>query len=123
MILKLRNEKIFIEKNSVPEHVDNIIVMYDFELGTNHYGVKLTIDDTVVHYGNYLTFKYDSNKPSVNLKVELYDTHDTVMRTYTGTFNYYKTCLIGDDKLIDMHKELERLTILVKELQEKGEVI
>ena len=123
MILKLRNDKIIIDRNNVPEKVDDIIITYDFELGTNHYDVKLTVDDAHVHYGNNLRFKYDSPRSSIDMKVELIDTHGTIMRTYTGTYQYYKMCAIGEQKLIDVYKELERLYIENKELKERGEVI
>ena len=123
MILKLRNDKIIIDRNNVPEKVDDIIITYDFELGTNHYNVKLTVDDIHIHYGNNLRFKYDSPKSSIDMKVELIDTHGTVMHTYTGTYPYYKMCAIGEQKLIDVYKELERLYIENKELKERGEVI
>lgn len=123
MILKLRNGNITVEHNRVPERVNNIVVMYDFETGTNHYDVKLTVDDSVVHYGNNLVFKYDSPKDKIDLKVELLDTHNTVMRVYTGSFNYYKMSAIGDDTLINVYKELDRLYAENKKLKEQGEVI
>ena len=123
MILKLRNNEITVFNNSVPENVNNIKIMYDFETGTNHYDVKLTVDDTVVHYGNTLIFKYDSPKDKIDLKVELIDTHGTVMRTYTGSFNYYKMSAIGDDTLINVYKELDRLYAENQKLKEQGEVI
>ena len=123
MILKLRNKEIIIDKNNIPERVDGIILTYDFELGTNHYNVRLTINGEVVHYGNNLKFSYDSDKDYVDLQVDLLDIHNTITRTYTGHFNYYKMSLIGDDKLIDLYKEIERLTLENQKLKEKGEVI
>ena len=46
MILKLRNGKILIEENTIPSDVYNTEVLYDYELGTNHYTTVLTIDGT-----------------------------------------------------------------------------
>lgn len=123
MILKLRDGNITILNNSTPEHVEELKITYDFETGTNHYNVKLTIDDTVVQYGNNIIFKYDSPNNTINLKVELLDTHDNIMHVYTGSFNYYKMCSIGDDRLINIYKEIQKLYDELLKIKEQGEVI
>ena len=122
MILKLRNGKILIENNTVPSDVHNTIVCYDYELGTNHYKTLLYIEDKV-YEGSAVNTQIDYNKPQIEFKVELIDTHNRVVRKYTGTYIYLKLCLIGTSEITDIYKQLELLYNENVKLKEQGEVI
>lgn len=122
MILKLRNGKILIEENTIPSDVYNTEVLYDYELGTNHYTTVLTIDGTT-YTGNNPKINLDLNKDKINFKVELFDSHNKSMRIYTGVYNYLKLCLIGTSNLMDVYKQLEILYNENVKLKEQGEVI
>lgn len=122
MILKLRNKKIIIEENSIPSDVHHTPITYDYELGTNHYRTILTIENSTYEGLNpEVNLDYDRN--DLNIRVELYDTHSTLMRTYTGTYKYLKLCLIGTDNLMDIYKQLKLLYNENVKLKEQGEVI
>lgn len=123
MILKLRNNTILIEQNNVPENVNSMYIQYDFELGTNHLYPRLIVNDVHVFEGNHIKVSLDYPVDTLKLIVELYDTHNTIIRRYTQTFNYYKMCTLGDAQHIDIYKELERVYKEIKEIKEKGEVI
>lgn len=122
MILKLRNGKILIEENTIPSDVYNTEVLYDYELGTNHYTTVLTIDGNT-YTGNNPKINLDLNKSKINFKVELFDSHNKSMRIYTGVYNYLKLCLIGTSNLMDVYKQLEILYNENVKLKEQGEVI
>lgn len=122
MILKLRNEKIIIEGTRIPALCVGVPISFDYELGTNHYKTVLTVSDKK-YIGVYHVIPLDLLEDEVTFKVELLDTHDTIMRTYTGTFTYIKMCMVGDKKLIDMYEELQKLYKENQELKEKGELI
>lgn len=122
MILKLRNGKILIENNSIPSDVYNTVIQYDYELGTNHYKTILYIEDAV-YEGNAPQINLDYNKTNLNLKVELIDTHDRVVRSYGGTYAYLKLCLLGTPNLIDIFEQLKLLYNENIKLKEQGEVI
>lgn len=123
MILKLRNKRVIIEENTVPDRVNDIQIKYDYELGTNHYKTVLTLNETQFYVGYNPIVSLDTDKSTVIFKVDLYDTHNKLVREYTGTYNYCKLCLVGTSKLMDVYKELKRLSKENKELKEKGEVI
>jgi len=122
MILKLRNGKILIEENSIPSDVRNTEISYDYELGTNHYDIVLHIEDTI-YKGVNPKVNLDFNKDTINLQVELFDTHGTSMRKYIGKYKYLKLCLIGTSELMDIYKQLELLYNENVKLKEQGEVI
>lgn len=122
MILKLRNGKITIEDNSVPELTRNVCIAYDYELGTNHYTTLLHANN-ITHVGPVANVALDFETPIINLKVELLDTHNRVVKTYTGSFKYIKMCLIGTSELVNVYKKLQELQEENTRLKEKGEVI
>ena len=122
MILKLRNNKIIIQDNTIPSYVFGTSVSYDYELGTNHYTPILYIKDDV-YTGTNPIVKLDLDTHEVNLRVELQDTHGKCMRVYTGTYTYIKLCLIGTSELMDVYKQLELLYNENVKLKEQGEVI
>ena len=122
MILQLRSDKIYVRENTVPEYLGAVSIRYDFELGTNHYRPVLSVNG-VVYEDISPTITLDLNTPTVVFKVDLYDSHARIVKTYTGTFNYLKLCLVGTDTLVDI---LEKAKELYKEnikLKEQGEVI
>lgn len=122
MILQLRNKKIHLKENTVPSSVDAVTIRYDFELGTNHYKPVLTINSTVYN-DIFPTVPLDLNTDKLNIRVDLYDTHGRIMRSYSNTFNYKRLCLIGTDTLVDIYKKLQEVYKENIELKEKGEVI
>ncbi len=122
MILKLRNNNIIIEDNSIPVDVRKAKIIYDYELGTNHYKTILKINDKVYEGPNPIA-DLDLKSDTLLLKVELLDTHNRLMRTYTGTYKYIKLCLIGNTKLIDTYEQLKVLQEENTKLKEQGEVI
>ena len=119
MILQLRNNKISIKNNNVPEYMNSVRIVYDYELGTNHYKTVLYINGVEFHKQDKLEF----DTPVLEFKVELYDTHSTLMKVYTGEFLYTKLCLIGDSKLMNVYKQLQQLQEENKQLKEQGEVV
>ena len=71
----------------------------------------------------YVKDVYKVDTDTVKIKVELLDTHDSVIRVYEGTFKYLKLCLIGEQSVVDIYEELQRLYKENQELKEKGDVI
>ena len=122
MILKLRNGKILIEENSIPSDVSNTEISYDYELGTNHYGTVLIVNDDV-YRGLNPKVNLDLGGNEINLQVKLLDSRKRVIRKYTGTYKYLKLCLIGTSELMDVYKQLELLYNENVKLKEQGEVI
>lgn len=122
MIIQLRNESITIKQNNIPEYINKVFISYDYELGTNHYTPVLYIEDKVFK-GNNIDIELDLNVDRVNMKVELLDTHNTIMKVYTGVYTYFKTCTIGDRQHIDLYEEIDRLNEELKKLKEKGDVV
>ena len=122
MTLKLRNGKIYIEDNTTPERADAVHISYDYELGTNHYKTVLTVDGKQYAPSTNILPMYNFTD-TVILKVELFDSHDTLMRVYEGTFSFMRLCLIGTKELIDIYDEVQFLQQENKELREKGDVI
>ena len=122
MILQLRSDKIYVRENTVPEYLGAVSIRYDFDLGTNHYRPVLSVNG-IVYEDISPTITLDLDTPTVVFKVDLYDSHARVVKTYTGTFNYLKLCLVGTDTLVNI---LEKAKELYKEnikLKEQGEVI
>ena len=122
MILQLKDNKINIKKNNIVEYVNRVLLSYEYELGTNHYTPVLYIADKV-YRGNNIFVELDLNLDRVNMKVELLDCNDVVMRVYESTYTYFKTCTIGDRQHIDLYEEIERLNNIIKRLEEKGDVV
>lgn len=122
MILQLKDNKINIKKNNIVEYVNRVLLSYEYELGTNHYTPVLYIADKV-YKGNNIFVELDLNLDRVNMKVELLDCNNVVMRVYESTYTYFKTCTIGDRQHIDLYEEIERLNNIIKNLEEKGDVV
>lgn len=122
MILKLRNKQITIEEGGIPAFTAGVSIRYDYELGTNHYKTLLYINDQL-YKGMYPLVPLDLDTDEIKIKVELLDTHDSVIRKYEGTFKYLKLCLIGEQSIVDIYEELQRLYKENQELKEKGDVI
>lgn len=122
MILKLRNKKIIIDNTGTPELVSGVPIVFDYELGTNHYKTRLIVNGTI-YRGNNFIVPLDYNTNTLSLTVELLDSRNIVMCTYKGAFSYLKLCLIGDSEIRNLYNEVARLTKENKELKEKGDVI
>lgn len=123
MILQLRSESIMVKSPYIPENIDNTKISYVFELNTNQYRPKLYIGSDV-YYGNniYVDFsKYTES--TLDIKVELLDNVNRVMRTYTNSFRMYRTFALGTQEQIDVYKELIKARNKIRELEERGEVI
>jgi hypothetical protein len=122
MILKLRDGKILISNNTIPSETSGTYITFEYELGTNHYDTVLSVNGHM-YYGKNPKIELDFEDPLLTFKVDLYDVNKRLMRTYEGTYNYLKLCLIGNNNLIDIHKQLELLYNENEKLKEKGEVI
>lgn len=122
MILKLNKKTIEIFQNNVPDNIHKVDITYEFELGTNHLTPVLEINNKQF-IGNNIVIDLDYPQDYINLQVKLIDVHGNIVKLYTGTFLYYKMCIIGDQRFIDIFYELRRLYKENKELKEKGEVI
>lgn len=122
MILKLRNKRIIIEDNQIPEDVYNTHIVYDYELGTNHYKTVLQIENDV-YFGNSPKVNLDYNIDEINFNVKLIDVHGRCVREYSGVYRFKKLCLIGIHELMDVYKQLKQLQEENTKLKEQGEVI
>lgn len=122
MILKLNKKTIEVFQNNVPDNIHKVDITYEFELGTNHLTPVLEINNKQF-IGNNIVIDLDYPHDYINLQVKLIDVHGNIVKLYTGTFIYYKMCIIGDQRFIDIFHELRRLYKENKELKEKGEVI
>lgn len=122
MILKLRNKKITIENIGTPECTASVPIVFDYELGTNHYKTHTTIMG-ITYVGSYITVPLDLHTSVLPIMVELLDDHDKVMRRYTGTFSYLKLCLIGTTDIFNIYEQLHQVSKELQELKEKGDVI
>ena len=122
MIIQLRNSEIIIKQNNIPEYVNKVFISYDYELGSNHYTPILYIEDKTF-VGNNIDIELDLNVDRVNMTVDLIDSHNTVMKRYTGVYTYFKTCTIGDRQHIDLYEEIDRLNEEIRKLKEKGDVV
>jgi hypothetical protein len=122
MKLKLRNKKIIIENNKIPEPAQATPIVYDYELGTNHYKTVLTVN-TETYEGTNITVNLDILGSTVSLQVDLYDINDRLIRTYKAEPKFCKLCLVGTQQLMDVYEELQKLYKENQELKEKGDVI
>ena len=122
MILTLRNNKITVHQNAIPESVYSVHIKYEFELGTNHLTPMLYINSKT-YRGDNINIPLDYNKPTIYIKVELLDSYNKPVKVYTGTFNYYKTCTIGDSDHVNLYRKITQLEEKITKLEEKGEVI
>lgn len=122
MILTLRNNKITVHQNAIPESVYSVHIKYEFELGTNHLNPVLYINDNI-YKGDDINIPLDYGKPVIYIKVELLDSYNRPVKVYTGTFNYYKTCTIGDADHVNLYRKITQLEEKITKLEEKGEVI
>jgi hypothetical protein len=125
MILQLSNQKIKVLPMRIPEPKNYLQIRYGFEAGTNHLYPVLTIGKEV-YRGDQVFI--DVTKIGLNeqttFKVELLDSNQQVIKTYTMTVQQHDYILFGQKPLrpdVDMYiKELEAEIIRLKEI---GEVI
>lgn len=122
MILKLNNKTIKVFQNNVPDNIHKVDITYEFELGTNHLTPVLEANGKQF-IGNNIVIDLDYPQDTINLQVKLLDAYGNIVKLYTGTFLYYKMCVIGDLRFTDIFYELTRLYKENRELREKGEVI
>ena len=122
MILKLNNKTIKVFQNNVPDNVHKVDITYEFELGTNHLTPVLEVNGKQ-YIGNNIVIDLDYPHETIKLQVKLLDAYGNLVKLYTGTFLYYKMCVIGDLRFTDVFSELTRLYKENRELREKGEVI
>lgn len=122
MILKLRNNKIEILQNDVPDNIKNIQIYYDFEYGTNHLSPVLNVMGNVYN-GKSPMISLNKIVDNLDMVVYLCDHYGTIIKTYKGSFICYNMLRIGDANIINIHKELERVYSELKKIKEIGEVI
>lgn len=120
MILKLHKKKVHVIQNKVPEHVNKMTINYIYETGTNHLHPQLFINGILY---NRKVIRLDLKEPGINIVVNLLDSHNNIVHTYTGTFEYYKMCAIGTSELVNVYEELQRAYDEIEKLKTEGEVI
>jgi hypothetical protein len=150
MILKLVDNKIIVETMFVPELKKHTYIEYVFEHNTKHLHPVLYIngadfkgDKTFIDFN-----KYDLNN-TLTLKVELLDDQGKVVRSYQSELEYNEYQILGikpirpdiEDYLYKLEEEIralkqniimlqeqhtqetDRLDTIIKELEEKGEIV
>lgn len=122
MILQLYNKQIIIKGNESPENIINTKVTYMYELGTNHLVPVLTINGKS-YKGDPANVSFDYDMSSLNLRVDLLDGFNTIIKSYTGTFPLYRTFTLGTQEHINVYKALIEANEKIKQLQEEGDVI
>lgn len=131
MIVELKQGKVLIHPMKVPEPAHKVYVKYIYEDKTNHLLPRLTIG-THIRMGDDIfidTTEYVHGE--LPIKVELLDGTFGVVRTYVGTLQYHKYCIVGakpirpdlDEHIHSLNKAIDRLNLRIKELEELGEVI
>jgi hypothetical protein len=150
MILKLVENKIIVETMFVPELKKHTYIEYVFEHNTKHLHPVLYINGA--DFKGHKTFidfnKYDLNN-TLTLKVELLDDQGKVVRSYQSELEYNEYQILGikpirpdiEDYLYKLEEEIcalkqsiimlqeqhtqetNRLDTIIKELEEKGEIV
>lgn len=123
MKLTLSEGQILIERCAVPFAPSSVLIDYAFEKGTAHLIPRLTVNK-VQYKGDHPLISLLPLKDTCKLVVELLDTYDRVVKTYTSTFNVNNFITLGElpinRNMIQYIVELEKRII---ELEEKGEVL
>lgn len=147
MIVILQEGKVVIKDTQLLECTDRVYIEYVYEKGTDHLLPRLTITKKGL-YKNEWTGDHtyidvsDIKADVVTLKVELLDAKYRVIRSYISDIPFNKYVVFGNKpvrpdveayirsmqthiaELLQEHQlEIERLNQVIKELEEKGEVI
>jgi hypothetical protein len=148
MILKLINGKVLIETMFVPELAERTYVEYVFETNTQHLQPVLYFNEKIFR-GNKQYINITLEQQIVNIKVELLDNNNHIVRTYVSNLPYNVYQILGnkpirpdiEDYLYKLEEEIRllkqavldeqqkfveeqtRLNEIIKEIEEKGEII
>ncbi len=132
MIIELNNGKPKIQPMRIPELTNRTFIQYAYEAGTNHLRPRLTINHSVfIGDRIFVDMSPGFEGETVNLKVELLDGNSRVLHTYEDVVNFYNYQVFGEKPvrpdvevyINNLYKEISRLQQVIKELEEKGEVI
>jgi len=143
MILKLIDGKILIQTMFVPELRLNTYIQYEFEEGTSHL-------HPVLYFGNqifkgdriFIDIKDEVKAGDVVVKVELLDYKNNIIHIYESKVAYNVYHILGEkpirpdieDYLYKLEKEIRvlketlinetnRLNQVIRDLEEKGEIV
>ena len=143
MILKLIDGKILIQVMFVPESKSNTYIQYEFEEGTAHL-------HPVLYFGNqifkgdriFIDIKDEVKAGDVVVKVELLDHQNKIIHIYESKIAYNIYQVLGqkpirpdiEDYLYKLEEKIRllkqelieeqvRLNAIIKEIEEKGEII
>jgi hypothetical protein len=150
MILKLIDQKVLIETMFIPELVDHTYVQLVFEPNTSHLHPVLFLND-VQHKGDriFIDVKNLLTDKEVVIKVELLDDQNKVIRRYESKVEYNRYQIFGnkpirpdiEEYLYKLEEEIRflkeelikekerfvaeqnRLNEIIKEIEERGEIV
>jgi hypothetical protein len=148
MILKLVDNKVLVETMFVPELVEHTYIQYVREPNTYHLHPVLYINNQTF-YGDKVFIKVQSIQSNIDIKVELVDDNKRIIRTYTSNMPYNIYQVLGqkpirpdiEDYLYKIEEEVRllkqavldekqklideqiRLAAIIKEIEEKGEIV
>jgi hypothetical protein len=142
MILKLIDQKVEIQLMEVPELIKETSIHYVFEPNTEHLHPILTINGLNYKDNHIVTSFPHIDNETIQLVVTLYDDNNHIIRTYYGELAYNKYHITGtkpvrpdfeqyihklENNILTLQEEIRTLTLtyktLIKELEEKGEII
>jgi hypothetical protein len=148
MILKLIDGKVLIETMYVPELVERTYVEYVFEPNTQHLHPVMYLNEKLFR-GNKEYIYISLEQQIINVKVELLDDNNHIVRTYVSNLPYNVYQILGqkpirpniEDYLYKLEEEIRvlkqalldekqklideqlRLAAVIKEIEEKGEIV
>lgn len=150
MILKLIENKIIVETMFVPELKEHTYVEYIFEPNTKHLHPTLYINGVLFRgHKTFINFNTFDLSRILNLKVELLDDQEKVVRSYQAELAYNEYQILGlkpirpdiEDYLYKLEEEIRnlkqeiivlkethleetnRLNKIITDLEEKGEIV
>jgi len=141
MILKLIDDKVLINTMFVPELKSQTFVKLELEPNTQHLNPVVYINH--LRFTEQIIDIKDEIKPGiVNIKVDLLDEKNNIIRTYSSKVPYNIYQILGDKPIrpdIETYlykleeeirvlketlmSETNRLNKIIKELEEKGEIV
>lgn len=142
MIVTLKDDKVIIEDTQLLELSDNVLIQYVYEDNTEHLTPQLFIQD-YVYIGDMFYADFSKlNTGEYKVIVNLVDNKGITVRHYEATIAHYRYSVFGNKPvrpdveqyirhlkehiatMKQQHQlEVKRLETVIKELEERGEVI
>jgi hypothetical protein len=141
MILKLVDNKVLVETMFVPELVEHTYLQYIREPNTQHLHPVLYFNNQTF-YGDKVFIKVPTVEGNLEIKVDLLDDNKRIVRTYTSNMPYNIYQVLGhkpirpdiEDYLYKLEEEIRvlkqtlideqtRFNTLIKDLEEKGDIV